>query len=156
MTKTEDGTTPGPVEWRLTGVRRWLPVLLLVCFSVNAVLQLVEVVSDPGVTIGTYVGLVVNLVGVLAGAVMVVLAWRARVRLDETGIEVRGARRRFVAYERVTRVFRDRFTSGGATLLLDDGTKVVLSAPVAGLGVGSPEVDDAVEAIRARLPAGRG
>ena len=150
----DDGTTrTDVVEWRLTGVRRGLPVLVLACFAVLAVARLVDVTTDDGATIGVYVQLVVSLVGVLAGAVMVFVAFRSRVRLLATGIEVRGGRCRFVAYERITRVYRDRLTSGGATLLLSDGTKVVLTAPVAGLGVASPEVDDAVQQVRTRLPA---
>ncbi len=152
VTQDDSPTGTDVVEWRLSRARRWLPVLVLVFLATEAVLRLVRVVTDALATIGDYVLLVVTVLGTLAAAAMVVLARRARVRLGATAMEVRSRRRRSVPYDRITRVYRDRLTSGGATLLLADGTKVVLPAPVAGLGVGSPEVDAAVEQIRARLP----
>lgn len=139
-------------EWRITGVRRWVPVLLLVCFFAGAVLRLAFSGGDPWRT-RDVAQLVLDVVGAAAALVVVLITSLTRVRLGPTGVEVRGRRRRHVPYDAITRAYRDRFTSGAVTLLLDDGTTTVLPAPVAGLGVGSPEVDHAVEEIRGRLPA---
>jgi hypothetical protein len=142
----------GTTQWRVRGVRLWVPVLLLVSFLGSAVLRLAFQDAEPWRT-RDVAQLVFNLVGAAAGLVLVLTTSRTRVRLGTTGVEVRAGRRKHVPYDAVARVYRDRFTSGAVTLLLHDGTKVVLPAPVAGLGVGSPEVDDAVDQIRGRLPA---
>lgn len=138
-------------EWRITGVRRWVPVLLLVCFLGSAILRLASQGADPWRTRDVAL-LVFNLVGAAAVLVVMVTTSRTRVRLGTTGLDVRGGRRRHIPYDTVARAYRDRYTFGAVTLLLHDGTKVVLPAPVAGLGVGSPEVDEAVAQIRGRLP----
>lgn len=138
-------------EWRITGARRWIPVLLLVSFLGSAILRVTGQEGEPWRTRDVLL-LVVNLLGSTVGLVLALTAWRTRVSLGTTGLDVRVGRRRHVPYDAVARAYRDRFTFGAVTLLLHDGTKVVLPAPVAGLGVGSPEVDDAVEQIRGRLP----
>lgn len=139
-------------QWRITGVRRWIPVVLLVCFLGSAVLRIAFQGADPWRTRDVAL-LVFNLVGAAAGLVLALATSRARVSLGTTGVEVRGGRRRHVPYDAIARAYRDRFTFGAVTLLLHDGTKVVLPAPVAGLGVASHELDDAVAQIRGRLPA---
>jgi hypothetical protein len=144
-----EATSP---RWRITGVRRWIPVLLLVCFLANAVLRIAFQGDDPWRTRDVAL-LVFDLVGVAAGLVLVLTTSRARVALGATGVDVRGGRRRHVPYDAIARAYRDRFTFGAVTLLLHDGTKVVLPALVAGLRVASSEVDEAVAQIRRRLPA---
>ena len=148
--ETMTGTTHP--QWRIRGVRLWIPALLLVCFLGSAILRLAFQGADPWRT-RDVAQLVFNLVGAAAVLVLVLTTSRTRVSLGTTGIEVRAGRRKHVPYDAVARVYRDRFTSGAVTLLLHDGTKVVLPAPVAGLGVSSTELDDAVRQIRGRLSA---
>lgn len=157
MAHGDSTAAPTPVEWRVVGLRRWLPVVLGVCFLGNAADDVAHLVVDdvsPSDPRGLQVFfLVVGVVGVLAAVALLVATWRTRVTLTPTGIAVRTVRRRFFPYDAIGRVYRDRFTSGAITLLLDDDRKVRLPAPVAGLGTSSPEIDAALEQIRARIPA---
>lgn len=144
------------MEWRITGVRRWLPVLLLASTLTNAALRAVDA-SDPATaTVGDLVALVVAGVLTLVALLWAVTVWRTRVALTPSGLVVRRVRERLVPYASITRVYRDRFASGAVTLFLDDARTVVLPAPVAGVRHPGSEVDDAVEQIRARLPASAG
>ena len=150
MSETEPVPAPlSPAEpaWRVGGVRRAVPVVLLLGFAVLTVGRL------RGGTRGWFdqVLAAVGLAGILVAVVLVVVTWRTVVTLAPTGIEVRGARRRFYPYASIGRVHRARLKPGGVSLMLEHDRTAVLPAPVAGLGTPDAVVDDAVEQIRRRL-----
>ncbi|HEY0240438.1 MAG TPA: hypothetical protein VGC37_17540 [Friedmanniella sp.] len=156
MTGTEPTAAPEVVQWRVTGVRRWLPVLLVLSFAFSCVGPVLHLVAQDATRTpyALQVGLACFAVaGALGAAALAVVTWRTVVTLTPTAIEVRGGRRRRYPYDEVGRVYRDRHTSGAVSLLLTDHRSVRLPAPVAGLGTSGPEVDAAVEQIRGRLPA---
>lgn len=92
---------------------------------------------------------------VVVGTFVVAVTWRTRVTLDHDGIEVQGGRRRLIRYADVVRAHRDRFNRGAVSLVLADGSRVVLPAPLAGLKDPAPELDEAVALIQARVDATR-
>lgn len=142
--------TGADLRWRVTGVRRWVPVVLVVGF---AVLTLGRLVGDGPPRWFDRVLEAVGLLGILVSLVLVVVTWRTVVTLAPTGVEVRGGRRKFYPYASIGRAHRARFTTGGVSLMLEHDRTAVLPAPVAGLGTSDAEIDDAVEQIRRRLTA---
>lgn len=141
-------TPAADLEWRVNGIRRGIPVLLLVCFVVVAAGPVVRHGSPRWFDLAL-VG--VGLVGVVVSLVLAVITWRTVVTLAATGIEVRGGRRKFYPYAAIGRVHRARLTSGAVSLMLEHDRQARLPAPVAGLGTSAAQIDDAVDQIRRRL-----
>ena len=140
-------SAPNP-RWRVGGVRRWVPVVLVVGFALLTLGRLAGAAPRrwPDLVLGA-----VGVAGVAFSLVLVVVTWRTVVTLAPTGIEVRGGRRKFYPCASIGRVHRARLKPGGVSLMLEHDRTAVLPAPVAGLGTPDAAVDDAVEQIRRRL-----
>ena len=162
MSGVEGGTGAGGVEaiveWRVTGIRRWLPVLLMVSSSANAASSILRL-TDPDPSSLPRSGDVVFLV--LAGLVFVCALFllavtvRTRVTLGPEAVVITAGRRRVVPYDDVQRAYRDRWSSGAITLALRDGSRLVLPAPTAGPKTQNADLDRALDLLRERLvPAG--
>ncbi|SDU90563.1 hypothetical protein SAMN04488544_1755 [Microlunatus sagamiharensis] len=152
----DGGESDGGVRtWRVTGWRRWVYVVLLVLFLVQAASRLVSLLSEPPPHTGDGILLGVWLVGALGYGVVVLQCWRTRVTLRADGVEVRELRRRFIRYADVERAYRDRFSAHVVSLDLVDGTRTSLPAPVGGPKDPAPEIDEAVALVQARVAAAR-
>lgn len=150
-----DGSGAGTRAWRVTGWRRWLYLLLLALFLAQAGLRLVALLIDPPPHYGNGIALVLALLGVLAYTGLAVQHVRTQVSLEPDGIDVRVFRTRRIPYASIARVFRDRFQLGAVTLELEDQSRVVLPAPATRLKSPTPELDEAVALIQARVAAAR-
>lgn len=144
----DPAATADDLEWRVGGVRRWVPVVLGAGF---AVLTLGRLVGGAPPRWFDLVLVAVGIAGVLVSAVLGVVTWRTVVTLVPTGIEVRGGRRKFYPYASIGRAHRARFKPGGVSLMLEHDRTAVLPAPIAGLGTPDAVIDDAVVQIRRRL-----
>ena len=151
----EAGSDARTRTWRVTGWPRWLYVLLLVLFLVQAAFRLVALLTEPPPHYGDGIFFVVWLVGAVGYGVIVLQYWRTRVTLLADGVEIRGFRRRVVRYADVERAYRNRFSRNVVSLDLVDGTRTSLPAPVAGFKDPAPELDEAVALIQARVAAVR-